>query len=202
MNKKLTRSVMPRLFHPDKIDWIIENDILHWIDHGLIVTLMMSNKSGEWKLLTNRNVIDLNLDEEILLKSAVENTGECYVSSPLKIPGGTGEPTLSGMRVLYMTYITVDNRNGYGAGIMLNKDVLDLAALDYGEKMVVLPSSVYEVIVGPYDENLMDIYDHMLYQINTENVDNERLSDGVFIYDSVKHDLTRYFKEEKVDDHD
>ena len=197
MNKKLTRSVLPRLFHPNKIDWVIENDILHWINHGLIVTLMMSNKSGEYKLLTNRSVIDLNLDEEILLKSAVENACENYICKALKIPGGTGEPTLSGMRVLY---INVD-KYGYGAGIVLNKDVLDLVALNYGEKMVVLPSSVYEVIVGPFDENLMEIYAHMLYQINTENGDDERLSDGVFIYDSAKHDLTRYFKEEvKVDD--
>lgn len=197
MNKKITKFVMPRLFHPDKIDWVIENDILHWIDHGLIVTLMMSNKSGEWKLLTNRNVIDLNLDEEILLKSAVENTGINYICKALEIPGGTGEPILSGMKVLCGGM----DRYGYGASIMLDKCVLDLVAFDYGGKMVVLPSSVYEVIVGPYDENLMDIYEHMLHQINTENGDDERLSDGVFIYDGTKHDLARYFKEEvKVDD--
>lgn len=199
MNSKLTRSVLPRLFHPDKIDWVIENDILHWIDHGLFVTLMMSNKSGEWKLLTNRNVIDLNLDEEVLLKSAVENACENYICRPLEIPGEAGGPTLSGMKVLCIGM----DRYGYGAGIMLSKDVLDIVALDYGEKMVVLPSSVYEVIVGPFDENLLDIYEHMLYQINEENGCNEKLSDSVFIYDSVKHDLTRYFKEEvKVDDQD
>lgn len=198
MNKKIVKYVLPRLMNPETIDWVIENDILHWIDHGLIVTLMMPVTNGVYKLLTNRNVIDFNLDEEVLLRSAVENACENYICKPLTIPNENGGPALSGIKVLYIS----TDRYPYGAGILLNTDVLDLVACDYSDKMVVLPSSVYEVIVGPYDENLMDIYENMLYQINTENGADEKLSDWVFVYEGTKHELTRYFKEEVRNDQD
>lgn len=87
-----------------------------------------------------------------------------------------------------------------GAIGVLNKDVMDMAAKEIGsEQLYVLPSSIHEVILIPKDMEGMglEVLENMVQEINaTEVAPGDRLSDHVFVYDSVERELFRADRED------
>ncbi len=87
-------------------------------------------------------------------------------------------------------FYVITNQNCYrGAGALVNKNLLRPVAEKYGaDKLVILPSSVHELIVGPYksDEEELQTLSALVKQINEHCVNpKERLTDRAYVL-SVK----------------
>ncbi len=81
-------------------------------------------------------------------------------------------------------YILTNRSQKYGATEILNKSVLRSIADQIGDKFVVLPSSLHEVIVLKADEKAdYERFADMVKMVNaTQLSEEERLSDHVYVY--------------------
>lgn len=86
-----------------------------------------------------------------------------------------------------------------GAAEIMNQKAMDEIADKLGGDFVVLSSSVHEVIILPYDDNMDSAtLDNMIQEINGGVVSPEdKLSDHAFMYDSEAHELVRMDKMEE-----
>ena len=83
------------------------------------------------------------------------------------------------------TLYILSNRNGlYGAGCMLYDDVVKDFAEDLESDLIILPSSVHEILILKYDADVnLDGFRNMVRCVNSEDVEAEDvLSDNVYIY--------------------
>ncbi|MBP3543727.1 MAG: hypothetical protein J6J86_05830 [Lachnospiraceae bacterium] len=81
-------------------------------------------------------------------------------------------------------YVVSNKKNYKGASAILNKKAISDFAQKIGvEKFVVLPSSIHEVIIIPFDESMkMDEFTSMVCEVNTwEVAPEERLADMAYI---------------------
>ena len=83
-------------------------------------------------------------------------------------------------------YVLTAHTKLHGAVGMLHRELLNLFMQENGfEKLVILPSSVHEVLLIPYDDGMEKIdFMEMVKEVNgTELVPEEILSDSVYVYD-------------------
>jgi len=83
-------------------------------------------------------------------------------------------------------YVLTAHTKLYGAVGMLHRELLNLFMQENGfEKLVILPSSVHEVLLIPYDDGMEKIdFMEMVKEVNgTELAPEEILSDSVYVYD-------------------
>ena len=89
-------------------------------------------------------------------------------------------------------YVLSNNYLNFGAGLIMIPEVMDKVAEKLGNNLVILPSSVHEVIVTPVlpDTDISRL-DDMVADINSNVVDpKEVLADHIYIYDGLEHSLT------------
>ena len=82
-------------------------------------------------------------------------------------------------------YVLTNKQQMFGAGCVLYPDVLQRFSKRVNANVVILPSSVHEQILVPYNES-MDIKElsDMVKEINlTQVLEEERLSDSVYLYE-------------------
>lgn len=89
-------------------------------------------------------------------------------------------------------HVLTNNKNMYGAVHILDPDVMDMVAEKLGEKYYVLPSSLHEVIVLPYDgeaDGYIEL-EQIVHEVN-ENalLVDEYLSDKVYMVDAKNHNF-------------
>lgn len=71
----------------------------------------------------------------------------------------------------------------FGAAVMANKGILKYLAEEFEDNVMILPSSVHEVICVPYSNCIGNPMVEMVREINATNVAPEdRLSDNVYVY--------------------
>ena len=95
--------------------------------------------------------------------------------------------------------LILTNRSGvYGASAILYEGVLKNIAQRLGSDLVILPSSVHEVILLPYeDERRMEGLERMVREINqTVLPEEEVLSDQVYVYNRETDKVFRAREEE------
>lgn len=88
-------------------------------------------------------------------------------------------------------YVLSHQHGLYGAVAMLYPGMLKEAAEEIGSDLVVLPSSVNEVLLLPYEEGI-SLHDlrHLVQFVNrTEVPEEERLSDNVYVYRQAEDTL-------------
>lgn len=141
------------------------------------------------------------LTSEEFLDMAYENTKRLF---PLKIKSledvindklkeqGLSLPKMEN----YEMYVVTNDSLINGAIYMLDNNVLsDLSNKMNSSKLIILPSSIHETIVIPYNDAIKDEHDmeyisHMVEEINdTELSDDEYLSDTPYIYDNDTKEL-------------
>lgn len=86
-----------------------------------------------------------------------------------------------------------------GASAILNQDIMDKIAEQLGGDFYILPSSVHETLIVPKDAG-MDYkeLESMVQEVNATQVSaEERLSNHVYEYDSVAHEVVRSDKAEE-----
>lgn len=198
---EIKSTVLPMVYDPSRIDEVLEDDILHWIYHGLIVVLyVLSNETNpEPMVITNRMVTENNLDEDELFKQAVENINRNYFISYLKQVEGSDPKVL-----------LIRSKNKlFGAGVLVSTKALDNLVTEVkcicddmkDDTIVILPTSIHDLLVLPYVDILnLDVLEEMVIDINKVLEDpREKLLDGIFTYSLEDHDLKRYYKEESHD---
>ncbi len=81
-------------------------------------------------------------------------------------------------------YIMTNKKCAYGATELLRPGELKRRAEKFHRDLVVLPSSVHEVLILPYDEGMdLDVFRRMVRDINNEEViREEQLSNQVYLY--------------------
>lgn len=84
-------------------------------------------------------------------------------------------------------WVVTNQGKAFGAAAIADNDILDEVAKTVAtEKVIILPSSIHEIICLPYEDEL-DVKDltHMVNEVNMSEVSPEEiLSDNVYIYDS------------------
>jgi len=91
-------------------------------------------------------------------------------------------------------YFVTNERKIYGAASILDESVQDELAEKIGERFCVIPSSVHEVIVIPFngDFDELEMLNEMVRSVNLEIVSSEEmLSDKMYIVDAVNHVFLR-----------
>lgn len=89
-------------------------------------------------------------------------------------------------------YIVTNTSMCYGASTILCNHILD-DVFDC-EKIIVLPSSIHEVIAVPYDGRDISDYIHLVKDVNNNVLDsNEFLSDSAYLYDRTVGTIVKQF---------
>ena len=81
-------------------------------------------------------------------------------------------------------YILTNRNNIHGASAILNKQALkDFGASYNVDKILVLPSSIHEMLIAPYTEDMnIEEFSSMVAEVNHTQVDpTERLTDTAYI---------------------
>ena len=147
----------------------------------------MKDADGIYSVKVTPDYLDYTgIDAEEVWKSARKNTfAETELESMASVIAdmcGIPEEEVPGMdNTLYV----VSNRcKMKGASAILNKDMLSGFAKQHGvSKLVVLPSSIHEMLVLPYDASIdMDMMSEMVREVNdTQVLPEERLTDQAYL---------------------
>ena len=89
-------------------------------------------------------------------------------------------------------YVLSNKQRFYGDAVILYPDVLEMIAKKLDNDFFILPSSIHEVIILPFTDQLEkeDLIE-MVHEVNTTEVDQiDRLSDSVYIYSRQTHEIT------------
>ena len=88
-------------------------------------------------------------------------------------------------------YVLTNESKIHGASSILDKGMLEQISERVGGDFIVLPSSIHEVIIVPVMDqfNTRDL-ENMVHEVNSTQVSaEERLSENVYVYDSVEQEL-------------
>ena len=92
-------------------------------------------------------------------------------------------------------FVCISSEDSYkGAGQMLNDNVMQKVAKGYeSDKLIVIPSSVHEILCLPYvDGNMQELCDYV-GEVNQDIVTPmDKLTDNLYIYDAKEKKLEAY----------
>ena len=126
------------------------------------------------------------IDAEEVWKSARKNTfAETELESLASVIADMcGIPEEEVLEMDNTLYVVSNRCKMKGASAILNKDMLCGFAKQHGvSKLVVLPSSIHEMLVLPYDASIdMDMMSEMVREVNdTQVLPEERLTDQAYL---------------------
>lgn len=89
-------------------------------------------------------------------------------------------------------YVLTNQYKLNGAASMFYPDVLKDFAAEQGTDLIILPSSIHEVILIPMEEGMKpDDFKHMIREVNSEEVEaSEILSDHAYVYRQLEDKIT------------
>lgn len=90
-----------------------------------------------------------------------------------------------------MMYVLTNPQKMYGAANIFYPDVMDKIAQAFDNNMIVLPSSLHEAILIPYDKSMqIQELKNMVKEINANQVaPQDRLTNQVYVYDKEEKQL-------------
>ncbi len=94
-------------------------------------------------------------------------------------------------------YVLTSSDYSYGASFIADKELLDMIAYYFQcRELIILPSSIHEIIIIPENQMPMDDMDQlrkMVMEVNKIALrDEELLSNNIYIYNSEKRELQMY----------
>ena len=144
-------------------------------------------KDGYYSVKVSKFILDyVNISEHEAWKKAEEYTNaETKITSMAKIMCEMMNMEYSEeMEDMTPFYVLTNTSNVKGASSILNKKALSEFGKNHNvEKIVVLPSSVHEMLLVPYTEEIaIDTFSEMVKEVNNAEVDpTERLTDRAYI---------------------
>lgn len=142
-------------------------------DLVVICRIRMDIKEGRKDILVTNEVMRyLGMSENELFETAKENNDifEPTIISPLG----------------YRVFVLTNPERMYGASAILNESTLsDAAEMLDTNVVVIIPSSIHEILVSKYDEEKTAEYLDMVRAVNrTEVAVDDRLSDNIYLFDN------------------
>jgi hypothetical protein len=165
--------------------------------------IVRQDEDGLFTIPITKEIYDkwnTGLTSEEFLDMAYANTKRLF---PLKISNlediindKLKEQGLSLPKIENEMYVVTNDTNINGAIYMLDNNVLsDLSDKMNSNKLIILPSSIHETIVIPYNDAIKDEHDmeyisHMIEEVNVNELsDDEYLSDTPYVYDKDTNKL-------------
>ncbi len=159
-------------------------------DLAIVYKIVMSDNGREFATVTIRNehMERWNVTPEQIHECALEN-------SRAMLPA-TVEDLSKIMRSMSYAeppvpmYVVSNNRRTSGAGVIFYSNVLEEISAQFESDLIVLPSSIHEVIVLPDNGKDVKTFAAMVREVNETSVDREeQLSDHVYRYVAKEHVL-------------
>lgn len=146
------------------------------------VYLGLDGKNAYSIVITNEDMNTWNMDAEELYRTAMANAPIVKPASLRGLKEALGVRNAEGEREMF--YVLTNEPAAYGAAAMLYEGVLRKASNQLGGDLVILPSSIHEVLLAPWisktDSRAMK---EIVRRVNeTEVPDEEQLSDHVYWY--------------------
>lgn len=179
------RNLAFRLIGQEKNRELLRN-IPHvdFLDLAMIfeVYLGLDGKNAYSMVITNEDMNVWNMDAEELYRTAKANAPIVKPASLRGLKEALGVRHAEGEREIF--YVLTNETTVYGAAAMLYEGELRKASDQMGGDLVILPSSIHEVLLAPWvsktDSRAMK---EIVRRVNeTEVPDEEQLSDHVYWY--------------------
>lgn len=146
-----------------------------------------SDKDGYYSAKVSKAILDnANISECEAWEKAEENTNaETTITSMAKVMCAMMHMEYSEeMEDIAPFYVITNKSKMRGASAILNKNALaEFGQKHNTDKIVVLPSSIHEMLLVPYTEEIdIDTFSEMVEEVNNAEVDpTERLTDRAYI---------------------
>lgn len=186
VNKKLNEKLLSEVPHRCFLDLAI-------CYYVLVKDINFENGSI---LINNSHAKMWDVDEETLFKLSEKNTCNTFkedlmsmydMMCELMIKRGEDEELMKEMLrpMDDKMYVLTNNARQYGASCIMYNDVLKNFSDEKNSDLVIIPSSVHEVIILSLNDNdSVEELNDMVTQVNADHVlPQEILSDHVYIYD-------------------
>lgn len=137
-------------------------------------------------LIYHRHVEEWNITEDELITAAEENTPRLYPANlhPICDTLGLGDDIAPILEMPVPMFVLSNTGNHNGAAAVCYKDVLERFSQKIKDDLVVLPSSVHEIMLLPLQKsNSIESLREMVCDVNRTMLDrSEFLSDNVYLY--------------------
>lgn len=149
-------------------------------------------------LIHNSHINSWGINENILKKGAWDSTRKLFpdvFSGIVNIIGKMvlqlPEEMLDEMPSEDTMYVLTNTKGTYGAAYMFDSEAMERIAARLGGNLIILPSSIHEVIILPEKEGMdLQTLKDMVSEINRVQLeDDEILSDEIYQYDATTHRL-------------
>lgn len=182
-----------------------------FLDLAVVFYLLVSeDEYGQMTALIHDEHLRLwNVDKEILLKLAEQNTPLLLpakierIESALAEIQDMSENDLTFLEHTPMYLYVLSNKSGInGASCLLYKDILKNFAEQEGDDLIILPSSIHEVLLTPEKKAFpYEDLNTMISLINESDVPvEERLSDHIYHYSREQNCITIPFNFSESDE--
>lgn len=136
-------------------------------------------------VVTNSLKNSLGISSKNLLEQSIKNNSfyKPYTIEPIQtvLKEFIGEKKVDEPQI----YVLSNNEMYEASSLMFETDILDSVVNLLGEKMVIIPSSVNEVLLVSYDDNMdLSKIKEMVMCVNGSLKEKDILSDNVYLYDS------------------
>ena len=181
----LKKNVLPQLVGFDgNEDYLKDKPHRKFLDLAIIYRLILEKSEKTSAVITNKILQQFGLNEEDLYKMSMENlsTHSFEVISLVEILAADGIPR----DLLPDTSMRVGICRDYafGAVMMLFPGLLSNIAEEFGNDVIILPSSIYEILLVDPKTILDKDAKGVVKQVNVEAVKPaEKLSDSAYKYD-------------------
>lgn len=168
---------------------------LKYLDFAIVFYLIDGVKADGERLIYDSDLVRWGIKKEELLHLARENTPRLHCAQINTLYGVLNEldkefglgfvESSSLIDTKLPCYILTNAFNQYGAVCILYDKVLKSLAENLGKDLVLLPSSIHEFLILPYDleETDLDELRETVKSVNINNVSSkEYLSDEIYLY--------------------
>jgi hypothetical protein len=179
-------------------DWLDDIVFIPYLDMAIVfvVGVMLDEEGAATITVTKSHMLNWEKNAEDLLKEAIDNMKNDYSIRPIwemlvKGIGSEGEELAESMGDFPM-YVLNNRQCNNGAGLIMVSEVMREAAdMLKCKDMVIIPSSVHEVILLPYgDDTDTERLNEMVKEVNQTLSPEEILSDHVYFYNTEENRVT------------
>lgn len=181
-----------RLINYDKNNSILAN-VPHrqWLDLALVYYIFIN--SSYTARIDNKIMQHWDIDEETLYHLAMENTPRLQVVKRIRLDNMIEEMGFGHMidDIGGSPFVVMSNEtNCYGASVMAYPELMKSITEGMQTDLVILPSSIHEVLLLPCPDNDLSSLLAMVKTVNeTEVSDEDFLSDNVYVYDITTKEI-------------
>lgn len=87
-------------------------------------------------------------------------------------------------------YVITNGDRINGSAQILNENLMEQVSIKFGGDFYIIPSSIHEVLAIPVGNKSVEELEYMVREVNSTEVKKEdKLSDSVYAYDSINHEI-------------